>query len=166
MLLLLSFTDIQVFSFISNAMQLLKELYFDLVNISAHLVLWASKVREYISKHPPGSSLLGRYTVLSISSVKPGWNLEMRPQTILWDNNSARLKWPFWVSLAWCAGMFSNIWCLAENRDTVLQMCKIKLQIYYLWCFFVMWHQCKNMFFQSRWIQRTSSFSLYSFLFL
>lgn len=37
--LLLSLSDIQLFPFISNSMQLLKELYFDLVNISAHLVL-------------------------------------------------------------------------------------------------------------------------------
>lgn len=80
-LLLLSFSDIQLFPFISNSMQLLRELYFDLVNISAHLVLWASKVREQISKPPPGSSILGSQTVLSISSVKSSYNVEMRLQT-------------------------------------------------------------------------------------
>lgn len=91
-LLLRLFSDIQLFPFISNSMQLLKELYFDLVNISAHLVLWASKVREPISKHPPGSSIFGSSTVLSISSVKQSYNVKMTLKTFYYRLQQPRTE--------------------------------------------------------------------------
>lgn len=71
----------QLVSLISNSTQLWKNLYFDLVNISAHVLERASKVCEQISKLPPGSSILGNLIVCSISRVKRTYSAEIKMQT-------------------------------------------------------------------------------------
>lgn len=117
-----------------------KNFYFDLVNISAHLVLWASKVREQISKRPPGSSILGSQTVLSISSAKRSYNVEMRRRTFNQGHGNFWLRWPLLVSLARCGGMFTictlmikgtciilvKMWEIERKKKNALQMYKAK----------------------------------------
>lgn len=100
-LMLQSLSNMQLFPVISNSMQLLKEFYFDLVNITVHLVLWASKVSEQISKRPPGWQL-----DCSIPSVKHSFNLEVRLQTC-YNYNIVLLRRVFCFSHASCGGLFA-----------------------------------------------------------
>lgn len=130
-----------------------KNFYFDLVNISAHLVLWASKVREQISKRPPGSSILGSQTVLSISSAKRSYNVEMRRRTFNQGHGNFWLRWPLLVSLARCGGMFTICTLMIKGTCIILvKMCEIerkkktlykcirqRLQKSYFWCFSLTW---------------------------
>lgn len=68
----------QLFSLILNSAQLWKNLYFDLVNISAHVLGQASKVCEQISKLPPGSFIVGNLNICSISRVKRTYSTEKK----------------------------------------------------------------------------------------
>lgn len=154
-----------------------KNFYFDLVNISAHLVLWASKVREQISKRPPGSSILGSQTVLSISSAKRSYNVEMRRRTFNQGHGNFWLRWPLLVSLARCGGMFTICTLMIKGTCIILvKMCEIerkkktlykcirqRLQKSYFWCFSLTWwglimHPLSKM--------RSVQLTCYCFLFL
>lgn len=154
-----------------------KNFYFDLVNISAHLVLWASKVREQISKRPPGSSILGSQTVLSISSAKRSYNVEMRRRTFNQGHGNFWLRWPLLVSLARCGGMFTICTLMIKGTCIILvKMCEIerkkktlykcirqRLQKSYFWCFSLTWrglimHLLSKM--------RSVQLTCYCFLFL
>lgn len=103
-------------------------------------MLWASKVREQISKRPPGSSILGSQTVLSISSAKRSYNVEMRRRTFNQGHGNFWLRWPLLVSLARCGGMFTictlmikgtciilvKMWEIERKKKNALQMYKAK----------------------------------------
>lgn len=93
----------QLFSLILNSAQLWKNLYFDLVNVSAHVLGRASKVCEQISKLPPGSSIVGNLIVCSISRVKRTYSTEKkkckpssnsawaRGYVLCWEDESIKL---------------------------------------------------------------------------
>lgn len=140
-------------------------------------MLWASKVREQISKRPPGSSILGSQTVLSISSAKRSYNVEMRRRTFNQGHGNFWLRWPLLVSLARCGGMFTictlmikgtciilvKMWEIERKKKTLYKCIRQRLQKSYFWCFSLTWwglimHPLSKM--------RSVQLTCYCFLFL